>query len=106
MVKSRLLVTTVPVIALTVALTLAGCRGGGPSGMYSDTTGRISIEFKNGKAYLNLGGAADTDGTAYDVKDGKINIHYPGDSILGAYSTMTINNDGSLQSPMGTLTKK
>jgi hypothetical protein len=64
------------------------------------------MEFRNGKAYLNLGGMADPDGTPYDVNGNKITIHYPPDGMLAAYSIVTINSDGTLQSGMGTLKKK
>jgi hypothetical protein len=40
------------------------------------------------------------------VKGDKITIHYPSDGVLGSVSTLTINSDGSLQGPMGTLKKK
>jgi hypothetical protein len=55
---------------------------------------------------MNLGGMADTDGTPYDVNADKITIHYPSDGMMAAYSNMTINSDGSLQSGMGTFKKK
>ncbi|MGH7840760.1 MAG: hypothetical protein ACREQT_04495 [Candidatus Binataceae bacterium] len=92
--------------ALTVTLMLAGCRGSGPDGIYSDNTGRVTLEFRSGKAYMNLGGAADTDGTPFDVNGDKITIHYPSDGMMAQFSNLTINSDGSLQSGMGILKKK
>jgi hypothetical protein len=91
---------------LMVALFAAGCHSNTPSGVYTDSTGRLTIEFKDGKAYLNLGGTADTDGTPYDVNGDKITIHYPSDGMLAQFQSLTINSDGSLQGGMGTLTKK
>ena len=43
-----------------VALFAAGCHSNTPSGVYTDSTGRLTIEFKDGKAYLNLGGGRPT----------------------------------------------
>src|ERR1700756_1780852 len=98
--------TLFAVTAIAAALVVVGCHGNTPSGVYTDTTGRITLEFKGGKAYLNMGGMADTDGTTYDVRGDKITIHYPSDGVLGSVSALTINSDGSLQGPMGTLKKK
>jgi hypothetical protein len=53
-----------------------------------------------------MGGMADPDGTPYDVNGDKITIHYAPDSILGQFSVLTINSDGTLQGPMGILKKK
>ncbi|HEY6419453.1 MAG TPA: hypothetical protein VIX59_10645 [Candidatus Binataceae bacterium] len=106
MVKSRLFVTLIATAALTATLVVAGCHGGGPSGAYTDTTGRMTMEFKDGKVFLNMGGMADPEGTPYDVNGDKITIHYAPDSILGQFSVLTINSDGTLQGPMGILKKK
>lgn len=106
MVRSRLLLTFVAASALLATLIVTGCHSDTPSGVYTDSTGRMTIEFKDGKAYINLGGTADTDGTPYDVNGNKITIHYPSDGMLAGFSNLTINNDGSLQGGMGTLTKK
>ena len=106
MTRNRLFTAFVAATALAVALVVAGCHSNSPRGVYTDSTGRITVEFKDGKAYMNLGGMADTDGTPYDVSADKITIHYPSDGMMAAYSNMTINSDGSLQSGMGTFKKK
>jgi hypothetical protein len=66
----------------------------------------MTIEFKDGKAFLNLGGTADTDGTPYEVNGDKITIHYPSDGMLAGFSNLTVNSDGTLQGGMGILKKK
>ena len=71
-----------------------------------DTSGHLSLEFRGGKAYLNMGGMADPDGTPYDVNGDKITIHYPLDGMLAQFSVLTINSDGTLQGAMGILRKK
>jgi len=106
MVKARSLVTLFAVAVLATTLFAAGCHSSSPSGVYRDTTGRLTLEFRDGKAYLNMGGMADPDGTPYDVKDDKITIHYPSDGMLASLSTLTINSDGTLQGAMGILRKK
>ncbi|MGH7842169.1 MAG: hypothetical protein ACREQT_11705 [Candidatus Binataceae bacterium] len=105
MIRSRLFSTFVVATALAATLIIAGCHGNNPNGVYTDSTGRATLEFKDGKAYMNLGGLA-IDGTPYDVKDDKITIHYPSDGMLAVYSNMTVNSDGTLQSGMGIWKKK
>jgi hypothetical protein len=107
MIKSRFFISFVSATALAVTLIVAGCHSNsGPDGVYTDSTGRLTLEFKGGKAYLDLGGTADTDGTPYDVNGDKITIHYPSDGMLAQFSTLTMNSDGTLQGGMGILKKK
>ena len=106
MVKSRRFITLVTASVLAVALVMAGCHGNRPDGVYTDTTGHLSLEFRGGKAYLNMGGMADPDGTPYDVNGDKITNHYPPDSMITQFSVFTINSDGTLQGAMGILKKK
>lgn len=106
MVRPRLFVTFIAVVAFAATLFVTGCHSSAPSGTYADTTGRLTLEFKDGKAFLNMGGMADPDGTPYDVNGDKITIHYPSDGMLATMSVLTINSDGTLQGAMGTLKKK
>ena len=106
MVKSRRFVTFITAAALVATLSVLGCHSRTPSGVYTDTTGRVTLEFRDGKAFLNMGGMADPDGTPYDVNGDKITIHYPTDGMLASLSTLTINSDGTLQGAMGILRKK
>jgi hypothetical protein len=106
MIKSRSYITLVTATALVLTLVVAGCHSNSPDGVYTDTTGRLTLEFRGGKAYLNMGGEADPDGTPYDVNGDKITIHYPSDGMLAGFSVLTINGDGTLQGGMGILKKK
>jgi hypothetical protein len=106
MAKSRWFMTLVSATVLALTLGVTGCHSSGPDGVYTDSTGHMSIEFKDGKAFLNLAGNADTQGTPFDVAGDKITIHYPSDGMLASFSSLTINSDGTLQSNMGVLTKK
>jgi hypothetical protein len=107
MITSRFFISLVTATALAVALFTAGCHSNNsPDGVYTDTTGRLTLEFKGGKAYLNMGGMADTDGTPYDLNGDKLTIHYPPDGMMAQFSTLTVNSDGTLQGAMGILKKK
>jgi hypothetical protein len=108
MAKSRSFISLISATALAVALFVAGCHSSNnPDGnVYTDTSGRFTLEFKGGKAYMNLGGMADTDGTPYDVNGDKITIHFPSDGMMAQFSNLTVNSDGTLQGAMGILKKK
>lgn len=82
---------------LLSATLLAGC-GGGISGTYASSEGGMSIRFDSGKAYVTtLGGTVQT---GYEVDGDKIILKSPQGNLV-----LTRNDDGSLQGPMGTLTK-
>jgi hypothetical protein len=106
MFRYRIFTTLFTAGIFALALATTGCHGNKPEGVYIDSTGHVSLEFRDGKAYLNLGGLADPDGTPYDVNGNKITIHYPSDGMMAAYSVLTINSDGTLQGGMGILRKK
>jgi hypothetical protein len=102
MVKSRFFVTLISATALAATLIVAGCHhNASPDGVYSDSTGQMNLEFKDGKAHMNVGSMADTAGSPYDVSGEKITIHTPAGDVQ-----ITMNSDGSLQTPTGVLTKK
>lgn len=90
---------SVAILLIWVTL-LTGC-GGGLSGTYSDRRGMMSIKFDSSKAYMKF-----ADGTAveapYKLDGDKVilkNPRGPGNLML------TRNEDGSLEGPLGTLTK-
>ena len=91
--------------ALVLVGLIAGCD---PSGKYSDDSGNVSIEFKDGKA--NMGMAGMTMACDYTVEGDKIIIKSP-EGKSGDTITFTRNSDGSLtgKGPLGsavTLRKK
>lgn len=78
---------------------LNGCSGcnSGPSGKYQDSSGALSVEFKGGgKATVTMMGMA-TDAT-YTVDGDKITVEVRGDKTV-----FTLNKDGSLAGPSGSL---
>jgi len=81
-------------------LLLVAC-GSPVDGTYSDAMGLTSYTFKDGdKVYVSAMGA-ETE-LKYSVEDDKIRIESPQGNLI-----LTLNEDGSLQGPMGmTLTKK
>jgi hypothetical protein len=84
------------------ALALAGC-GGGKSidGVYHAASGGpITITLKSGKATVEIGGEAKT--LDYKVNGNKLTIINPKEGDM----TMTINDDGTLSSALGMLSKK
>jgi hypothetical protein len=107
MAKAGFLTTLLTAAALTTLLIVAaGCRSNAVSGVYANSTGNITIEFRDHKAFLNMGGISDPDGTPYDVHGNKITVHWPKGGMLGGDTDLTINSDGTLQGPMGILHKK
>ena len=84
-------------VAFWLCLILAGC-GSRLSGKYQVPNGMISVEFSSRKAYLTVLG--ETVECEYELKDDKIVIRVRGESLV-----MTRNQDGSIEGPMGRLTK-
>ena len=84
---------------LALALfTMTGCA---PKldGKYEDKQGIMSVEFKSGKAYVNtLGGETEVE---YEVNGDKITLKNQAANVV-----LTRNSDGSLEGPMGKMTRK
>jgi hypothetical protein len=90
---------TMALSALALVLAAAtGCHPG-PSGKYESANGAMSVDFKGDKVFLGTM-MGEVEGT-YEVKDDKITIKYNGDNVV-----LTRNSDGSLEGPMGKMTKK
>jgi hypothetical protein len=81
-----------------VTFTMIGCT---PKldGKYENANGIMSVEFKSNKAYIGtFAGQVEAE---YEVKDDKITVKYNGENLV-----LTRNADGSLDGPMGKMTKK
>jgi hypothetical protein len=88
-------------ILCALAISFTGCGGGKKvDGVYHTGGGApINITFKNGKATVDIGGSTKT--LDYKVEGNKITIVNPTEGDIN----LTINDDGTLTSPMGTLSK-
>ena len=75
--------------------------GGGAEGKYRDPSGTINAEFKDGKAYVALGGYA-VDGT-YKIEGDKIIARGDFGLMLPSPLVFTINKDGSIDGPRSTM---
>ena len=80
-----------------------GC-GSGAEGKYRDPTGTINAEFKDGKAYIALGGYAVT-GT-YTIEGKKIVARGDFGMMIPNPCIFTINDDGSITGPSTTFIPK
>jgi hypothetical protein len=80
---------------------LAVACGGGAEGKYRDPSGTINAEFKDGKAYVALGGYA-VDGT-YKIEGDKIIARGDFGMMLPSPLVFTINKDGSIDGPRSTM---
>jgi hypothetical protein len=85
---------------LAGATLLVAC-GGGAEGKYRDPSGTINAEFKDGKAYVALGGYA-VDGT-YKIEGDKIIARGDFGLMLPSPLVFTINKDGSIDGPRSTM---
>jgi hypothetical protein len=95
MMRKSLLIFVLAGAALAVAC------GGGAEGKYRDPSGTINAEFKDGKAYVALGGYA-VDGT-YKIDGNKIIARGDFGMMLPSPLVFTINKDGSIDGPRDTM---
>ncbi len=94
--------------AFLVALLIAGCPSNSIEGVYTVPTGEVSLEFKQGKAYLTMGPLSFPDGMPYEVKGDKILLHNVPNAggMFASNMTLTRNSDGTLTTDWGRLKKK
>ena len=98
--------------ALTAAFVLAaclivfGCHGKSVEGStYGDPSGAMTLTFKDGKATLSMIGQQAGPPVPYEMSGDKVTIH-AGAAGAGGDLVLIMNDDGSLQGPMGKLVKK
>lgn len=94
------------VAALFLSASLAASACGGASGkldgVYANSNGQSTVEFRDGKAFVTIVGGG-SDATPYDVKGNTITIHVGG---VAGDLVLTRNSDGTLQGPFGVMRKK
>ena len=97
--------TPIAVLLLTVSFAVSACGGAAPStleGLYANSNGQSTVEFRGDKAFVTLVGMA-TDGIPYEVKGDTITVHAGG---MAGDLVLTRNSDGTLQGPFGIMRKK
>jgi len=100
--NSSVRICTVLVMALGMATTACSTDGGKLEGLYVNSNGQNSVEFRDGKAFITMVGMA-SDGTPYDVKGTTITIRVGG---IAGDLVLTRNSDGTLEGPLGIMRKK
>jgi hypothetical protein len=71
-------------------------------GLYVNSNGQNSVEFRGDKAFITMVGMA-SDAIPYDVKGTTITVHAGG---MAGDLVLTRNSDGTLEGPLGILRKK
>lgn len=92
-------------LLLTASFAVSACgaaASGKLEGLYANSNGQSTVEFRDGKAFVTMVGMA-TDGIAYEVKGETITIHAGG---MAGDLVLTRNSDGTLQGPFGIMRKK
>lgn len=95
--------TSCAVLLLSASLAVSACGGAGKlDGLYLNSNGQSTVEFRDGKAFVTMVGMA-TDAIPYDVKGDTITVHAGG---MAGDLVLTRNSDGTLQGPFGIMRKK
>lgn len=94
----------VVVLLLSSSLAASACGVGSSKldGLYANSNGQTTVEFRDGKAFVTMVGMA-SDAIPYEVKGNTITIHAGG---VAGDLVLTRNNDGTLQGPFGIMRKK
>jgi hypothetical protein len=102
-VQNSLVRTRLAVLFVSVILALSACgKSDSLEGVYSNSNGQSTVEFRGDKAFVTMVGMA-SDGIPYEVKGDQITIHAGG---IAGDLVLTRNSDGTLQGPFGVMRKK
>ena len=99
---TNLLLQLVAAVCLSATLALSACGSSKLEGLYANSNGQNTVEFREGKAFVTMVGMA-SDGIPYDVKGNTITVHAGG---MAGDLVLTRNSDGTLQGPFGIMRKK
>ena len=91
-------------LLLTASLAVSACGASASKldGLYANSNGQNTVEFRDGKAFVTMVGMA-SDAIPYEVKENTITIHAGG---MAGDLVLTRNSDGTLQGPFGIMRKK
>jgi hypothetical protein len=81
---------------------LTACGSSKVDGVYANSNGQNTVEFRDGKAFVTMVGMA-SDAIPYDVKGNTITVRAGG---MAGDLVLTRNSDGTLQGPFGIMRKK
>jgi hypothetical protein len=87
---------------LCMTATACSADAGKLDGVYVNSNGQNSVEFRDGKAFITMVGMA-SDAIPYDVKGTTITVHAGG---MAGDLVLTRNSDGTLEGPFGIMRKK
>lgn len=89
---------------LSASLAVSACGAGATKldGLYANSNGQTTVEFRDGKAFVTMVGMA-SDAIPYEVKGNTITIQAGG---IAGDLVLTRNTDGTLQGPFGIMRKK
>jgi hypothetical protein len=96
--------TCFAVVLLSTSLAVTACGSGISKldGLYVNSNGQNTVEFRDGKAFVTMVGMA-SDAIPYEVKENTITVHAGG---MAGDLVLTRNSDGTLQGPLGIMRKK
>jgi hypothetical protein len=89
-------------LCLSATLALSACGSNKLEGLYVNSNGQNTVEFREGKAFVTMVGMA-SEGIPYEVKGNTITVHAGG---MAGDLVLTRNSDGTLQGPLGVMRKK
>ena len=102
--KVPLFRTYAAALLLSASLAVSACGASSTKldGLYANSNGQTTVEFRDGKAFVAMVGMA-SDAIPYEVKENTITIHAGG---MAGDLVLTRNSDGTLQGPFGIMRKK
>jgi hypothetical protein len=101
--QNSLVKTWFAVFLMAGTMLLSACgKSDKLDGVYTNSNGQNTVEFRDNKAFVTMVGMA-SDGIAYEVKGDQITIHVGG---IAVDLVLTRNSDGTLQGPFGVMRKK
>ena len=92
----------VAALCLSAMLAFSACGSNKLEGLYVNSNGQNTVEFREGKAFVTMVGMA-SEGIPYEVKGNTVTVHAGG---MGGDLVLTRNSDGTLQGPFGVMRKK
>jgi hypothetical protein len=99
---TSLFLPLIAALCLSVMLAFSACGSNKLEGLYVNSNGQNTVEFREGKAFVTMVGMA-SEGIPYEVKGNTITVHAGG---MAGDLVLTRNSDGTLQGPLGVMRKK